>query len=67
MKLINYSFLDRKQQRYEKSIILREGDFLHIVIDKKPQTEIIVQVHNSHLKIYPKEEFNESIKKRILN
>ncbi len=67
MKLINYSFLDKKRQRREKGIILKEGDFLHIVIDKNPQTEIIVQVHDSRLKIYPKEEFWDARKKESLN
>lgn len=64
MKLINYSFLPKKQQQIEKGIILNENDILHILVNKKFQTEIVVKVHNSRLEICSKEEFKELTKKK---
>ena len=33
MKLVNYSFLTKEEQKSDKGIIMNDGDILHIVIN----------------------------------
>lgn len=63
MKLINYSFLNKK----EKGLILKDNDIIHILIDKKIDTEIIVICKDNKLEILPKDEWFANKKKDNLD
>lgn len=62
MKLVNYSFLTKEEQKSDKGIIMNDGDILHIVINKKSQSEIVVYCNNNNLKIEPREKYLDNFK-----
>ncbi len=67
MKIINYSFLNKKEQSKEKGIILKDNDIIHILIDKKIDTEIIVICKDNKLEILPRNELFANKKKDNLD
>ena len=64
MKLVNYKFLTTKEQKYDKGIIMNNGDILHIVINKKPQSEIVIYCDDDTLKIEQREKYLDDFKAR---
>lgn len=62
MKLVNYSFLTKEEQKSDKGIIMNNGDILHIVINKKPRSEIVIYCENDNLKIKPREKYLNDLK-----
>ena len=67
MKLINFSFLKKKDQRKEKSLLLKEKDTIHISIFKRPDTEIIITCKDNKLEIFPREAWFANKKKDNLD
>lgn len=57
MKLINYDFLTKEQQKNEKGIILKNEDILHVVIDKVCDSEIVILCKNKDLSICNRKEY----------
>ena len=62
MKLIDYKFLSEKQQEHDKGIILENGDIIHITVNEKPQTELIIYCSEKQLKICDKEQYFNYLK-----
>ena len=62
MKLINYNFLTKEEQKHDKGIIMNNGDILHIVINKKLRSEIVIYCENDVLKIENREKYLDDFK-----
>ena len=55
MKVIDYAFLSKEEQKKEKGIILEDQDIIHVVIDKFPKTEVVLKAEQQIIKIMDKE------------
>ena len=67
MKLINFNYLKGQEKNKNQSVILNEGEIIHILVNKRPQTEKIVICENEKIIELSKEAYKDKIKKYYSN
>lgn len=67
MKLINFNYLKGQEKNKNQSVILNEGEIIHILVNKRPQTEKIFICENEKIIELSKEAYKDKIKKYYFN
>ena len=63
MKLTKFNYLNSSNKNKNQSIILNEGEIIHILVNKRPQTEKIFICENEEILEITKEAYKTKIKK----
>ena len=67
MKLINFNYLKGQEKNKNQSINLNEGEIIHILVNKRPQTEKIFICEKEKILEISKETYKGKIKKYYFN
>lgn len=63
LKLIKFDYKSDIDKEKNQSIFLEEGEIIHILTNKRPQTEKIFICNNKEIKEISKQEYKKIIKK----
>ena len=67
MKLIKFDYKCDMDKEKNQSILLEEGEIIHILANKRPQTEKIFICNNKEIKEISKQDYKKIIKKISLD